>query len=494
MDIQKSATENKGIKKHMSRQRILHTVLIVEQTLLTAGALYYILDIGILPMGIAAAAAAMLVGLLGLCVSLQLQDKPFFRYLGTILCIPISIVLFILILYLMRIDQTLSEISKAQTQTDNMVVAVRVEDPAQYIQDTAGYRYGISATGKTGSLTEMLEDIEEQLGEELDTTEYPSPYEQAEALLEGNVDALVYNSALTGLLDEVIAGYSDKVRLIYFKEVTYEIEPEESVSPTDGPITERSFHVYISGIDTSGPISTTSRSDVNIIMTVNPRTHKILLTTTPRDFYVPIPGISGGMRDKLTHAGVYGIDASMAALEELYGIYLEFYIRINFTSLTSLVDVLGGVDVYSQYAFDAGTYHFEQGFNHLDGDAALAFSRERYAFTDGDNQRGRNQQAVLTAIIEKLQSPSVLTRADEIMAVVRESMQTSVPKEDIALMINHQISTMPRWSVESQQAGGTGDSQPTYSMGNLNLYVMWPDEELIEKLSDRMDEVFTEQE
>ena len=303
---------------------------------------------------------------------------------------------------------------------------------------------------------------------------------------------MIYNSALTSLLDEVIEDYSIRVRVIYFKDVTYEIEPVE-VDDGDRPITERSFNIYISGIDTDGPITTTSRSDVNIIMTVNARTHKILLTTTPRDYYVVIPYVSDGMRDKLTHAGVYGIDASMATLEELYGIYMEYYIRINFTSLTSLVDVLGGVDVDSEYEFNAGSYHFVQGINHLDGEAALAFSRERYAFASGDNQRGRNQEAVLTAIIAKLQSPEVLMNADEVMRVFGESMQTNMPKEDIVLMLNHQISEMPHWSVSSQQATGTGDMQPTYSMGALNLYVMWPDEDVIQNLAEKMFEIFGEE-
>lgn len=141
--------------------------------------------------------------------------------------------------------------------------------------------------------------------------------------------------------------------------------------------------MYISGIDVSGAISTTSRSDVNIIMTVNPNTHKILLTSTPRDYYVTIPGVSGEQRDKLTHAGIYGVDKSMETLENLYGIDLSYYARVNFTSLMTIVDALGGVDVNSEYEFTAGGYQFNKGVNHLDGKAALAFSRERYSFRMG---------------------------------------------------------------------------------------------------------------
>jgi len=473
---------------------MLHAILLLAQGILSVGVLYYVFGVGLLPSNISFICLGILLALFLLCLLLQISRNGTLRSIGAILSIFICGMLVVGLLYLQRINQALSEISRAQLQTDNMVVVVRVEDPAQSIEDTVGYAYGICATGSSDRLSEMIADVEALVGETLDITEYPSPYEQGNALLNGDTDALIYNSALTSLLDEVIKDYSERVRVIYAKELTYEVETEETEPPADGnaPITERAFNVYISGIDVSGPIATTSRSDVNIIMTVNARTHKILLTTTPRDYYVVIPGISGDMRDKLTHAGIYGVGASMAALGNLYGVQMDYYLRINFTSLIRLVDVLGGVDVHSEYAFSHGSYKFVQGINHLDGDAALAFSRERYAFPSGDNQRGRNQQAVITAIIAKLQSPDVLKNAEEIMRVFSQSIQTNVPKEDIVLLINNQISGMPHWSVESQQATGTGDSQPTYSMGGLNLYVMWPDEEAVLKLSDKMQRLLAE--
>ena len=166
-------------------------------------------------------------------------------------------------------------------------------------------------------------------------------------------------------------------------------------------VTEEPFHVYISGIDVYGDIKKESRSDVNLIATVNPKTHKILLTTTPRDYYVPIPGVSDGQRDKLTHAGIYGIDTSIATLEELYDIDIPFYVRVNFTSVEEIVDVMGGVDVESELAFTTGEeagaiVDVKQGKNHFTGKEALAFVRERKALAEGDNQRGKNQQALLT--------------------------------------------------------------------------------------------------
>ena len=256
--------------------------------------------------------------------------------------------------------------------------------------------------------------------------------------------------------------------------------------------TEHPFNILISGIDVSGPISTTSRSDVNIIMTVNPLDHRILLTTTPRDYYVFIPGISGDERDKLTHAGVYGIKTSMRTLENLYDVGISDYIRINFDSLIQLVDALGGVDVNSEVEFSSGDYYFRRGMNHLNGEEALAFSRSRHQFGSGDNQRGQNQMLVLTAILNKLQSPDLLRDPSEVLDVVGRSMQTSFTSEEIANVISWQLDSGHGWDIGRQAVTGTGDSQQTFSMGGTDLYVMWPDEESVSSASEKMKEYLAE--
>ena len=196
------------------------------------------------------------------------------------------------------------------------------------------------------------------------------------------------------------------------------------------------FSVYISGIDVYGEIEQTSRSDVNIIATVNPKTHQILLVTTPRDYYVPIPGISRGQEDKLTHAGNYGVDVSMATLEELYQVKIPFFARINFTSLIDIVDHLGGVDVYSEYEFRTSrnsehVMDVQKGLNHFNGEEALAFSRERENVPGGDNQRGKNQQAVITAMIKKMISPQMLMKANSIIDDVSGNVETNMSQEQM---------------------------------------------------------------
>lgn len=329
----------------------------------------------------------------------------------------------------------------------------------------------------------MLEDVEKNVGRTVKVEEYSTIQEEAEALLWGRIDAAIYNEALASVIEESIEDYSSQVKVLYQYGIKTEIVQEEEKN------VEEPFNVYISGIDVSGAISTTSRSDVNIIMTVNPNTHKILLTSTPRDYYVTIPGISGEQRDKLTHAGIYGVDKSMETLENLYGIDLSYYARVNFTSLMTIVDALGGVDVNSEYEFTAGGYQFNKGVNHLDGKAALAFSRERYSFQDGDNQRGRNQEAVLTAILNKAMSPAILLNASSIISSVSDSVETNMTSDDIAKFINMQLSEGTSWQIESTAAVGTGDTQACFSSGSQPLYVMWPDEATVATISQKMQQI-----
>lgn len=258
------------------------------------------------------------------------------------------------------------------------------------------------------------------------------------------------------------------------------------------PVTSSPFNVYISGIDVYGDIDQESRSDVNLIATVNPGTHKILLTTTPRDYYVRIPGVSGDERDKLTHAGNYGVDTSMATLEELYGTKIPFYIRVNFTSVEEIVDVMGGIDVESELAFTTSKAAGEivdvkEGMNHFNGKQALAFVRERKALADGDNQRGKNQQALLSALIKKAVSPMIIFHANEMIGSVAGNADTNLSEAQIKSLIRMQISQMKGWDIESVAAEGDGSQkQYCYSYRGGPLYVSVPDESSVEKIKRKI--------
>ena len=491
MSTHKHSRKSNGHHSHGKNSRaatrnLPGKLITLVQLLMTVIFIALLWSSGMVPGQYLGALIVVLFVLFGIMFGLQfLRSKIYI--LGMVLSVLISIGLGFGSYYLSRANQMLADVGGATYKTDNMIVAVRSDDSAENILDAKDYKYGIQTTLDQENNQKMLEDIESVLGQAPDVNEYVTVQQEAQALLNGEIGAAIYNEAFSGIIEDEIEGYSDQVKIIYQYGIETEIAQEEE-KDVDQP-----FNIYISGIDVAGDITTTSRSDVNIIMTVNPNTHKILLTTTPRDYYVTIPGVSGEQRDKLTHAGIYGVDVSMSTLENIYGIDISYYARVNFTSLVRIVDALGGIDVYSEYAFEGRGYQFQEGMNHMDGEAALAFSRERYSFQSGDNQRGKNQEAVLTAILQKAMSPALLANASELITSVSDCVETNMTRTEMAKFINMQLSDAASWEIESTAATGTGDSQACYSSGSQLLYVMWPDEASVAEISEKMQQVLSGQ-
>lgn len=468
------------------QKKILHMagkLITLIQLILAVGLIAVIWNSGLVPTKYLVAIIIVLLILFGVTFGLQyVKNKVYI--VGIVLSIILSVLQAIGIVYMLKADKLMADVGGANYKTDNMIVVVKKDNPASNLMDASMYRFGTQTAVDQENTQTMLDNINKALGREVKVEQYGTVQELANALLEGRVDAAVYNQALDGLITDSIEDYSEQVRVLY----QYGIETELEQETAD---VEEPFNVYISGIDVDGPITTNSRSDVNIIMTVNPNTKKILLTTTPRDYYVQIPDISGEQRDKLTHAGIYGVDASMRTLEQLYGIDISYYARVNFSSLVKIVDTLGGVDVDSDFEFDAQGYHFQKGMNHLDGKQALAFSRERYSFEDGDNQRGKDQEKVLTAILNKAMSPAILSNASALIADVSDSVQTNMTQEEMAKFIKMQLNDGASWNIESVAASGNGDTQACYSSGDQPLYVMWPDEAVVQSISAKMNEILS---
>jgi len=253
---------------------------------------------------------------------------------------------------------------------------------------------------------------------------------------------------------------------------------------------KKPYVIYISGIDTYGDIATTSRSDVNILAVVNPANKKVLLVTTPRDYYVQLHGTTGA-KDKLTHAGIYGVEKSKQTLEDLYGTQVDYTVRINFDSLLKLIDTVGGITVTSDQNFSAGGYTFVQGPNKLNAKQALVFARERHSFAEGDRQRGKNQERVIEALITKLSQPQMALKLPAILQATNGSFQTNASRDEINAIIKQQIASAGSWSSESISVDGTGSSAPTYSMGSQLLYVMIPDYATVEAAKVKMNSYLT---
>lgn len=409
---------------------------------------------------------------------------------GKIFSVFMSIVLAVGSFYIFKTNGTVQEISGGGLKLDKMVVAVLAEDPAETIQDASDYNFGVQYVMKGDDVRETVDVINTELGREIATTEYKSVQEQATALHNGEVQAIIYNEAYTGILEEEFGEFSSNIKVIYSHNIKSKVENKAS----EVKVEDDSFTVYISGIDVYGAIETNSRSDVNIMAVVNPTSHQILLVTTPRDFYVEIPNISGGERDKLTHAGIYGVDASMATLGALYDTEIDFYARVNFTSLVTMIDALGGVDVNSEQSFttsyDSGlVMDVAQGMNHFNGKQALAFSRERQNVDGGDFQRGKNQQAVITAMIKKAVSPAILMGANGILESVSGNVDTNMSQEQIQTLIKSQLASPAAWNIKSMAAEGTGDEQYCFSSPGSLLYVTQPDLTSVAAIQSAIDAV-----
>ena len=478
--------------KKQRSNKVSHTIgmiLAVIQLLVSVTFMGAVFMLGMLPDKYLLILGGVLIGTLLITFLGQLLSNHK-AIAGKIFSIFMSVVLGIGSFYIFKTNGTIQNISGGNVKVDKMVVAVLADDAAETIEDAASYNFGVQYALKGQDVKDTVSAINDEIGGNIMTAEYSSIQEQASALHEGEVEAIIYNEAYSGVLEDSFENFADSVKVIY----TYDIESQVENEASNVKVEQEPFTVYISGIDVYGAIETNSRSDVNIMAVVNPNSHQILLVTTPRDFYVEIPGISGGSRDKLTHAGIYGVDASMETLGALYDTDIDFYARVNFTSLVQMVDALGGVDVNSEQAFttsaDSGAIvDVVQGMNHFNGEQALAFSRERMNVDGGDNQRGKNQQAVITAMIKKAISPAILMGANGILNSVSGNVDTNMSQDQIQELIKSQLNDGTSWNIKSLAAEGTGDMQYCYSGGDALLSVIWPDDASVAAIQAAIDAV-----
>ena len=438
--------------------------------------------VGVLPGMYTAIICAVLVILTLLAFKLLAcrKRKTKQRKVGVILSIVLIVLLGIGCWYLFNTYSAFNKMSDDDKQYEDFYVVALKDGSYDDLEDI---RNQTVHTHKSESTT--YETAKDQLKEEAYVTyEEESGYMDLKTVLiddEGEThDELIFLSAsLYEMIGESVEGFEDDTKIIYT--VSVEIEKKDIAKRVD--VTEDPFNVYISGIDTYGGISKVSRSDVNMIMTVDPVNRKILLTSIPRDMYVTLH--SYGALDKLTHSGIYGIDETIATVEDWLDIDINYYMRVNFTSLQDIVNAIGGIDVESPQAFSAGGYSFVAGTNHLNGEQALAFARERYSFAGGDNERVKNQQRVLSGIIHKItSSTAILTGYSNLMNTVGNEVQTNMSNSDISALVRMQLKDLGGWDIQMISIEGTGSSASTYSMGATKLYVMIPDEESVKAAQD----------
>ncbi len=371
------------------------------------------------------------------------------------------------------------------TSVRNMYVFVRTDDPAKTLADTAGYQYAHVENYDEEHTLQAVALVEAHTGVSPAVRLYPTITQVAESLLSGESDAVILNGASVALLleEEKFHDFLEQARILH----TVSLSELEASQPASSETTEQiqkdmtnaPFVVYLSGSDTRSQYLSVSRSDVNILVVVNPLTKQILLLNTPRDYFIPNPAGNGKL-DKLTHCGNFGVETSMEALEGLYNVEIGHYAQINFSGFKTLVDAVGGITVYSDQSFETENGHIAKGENHLNGELALGFSRERYRVNGGDNGRGRNQMKVIKALIEKMTTgTTIISNYTEILNSLEGMFKTSVSMEEISALVKMQLSDMARWNVQSFAVTGTGGYEVTYSWPGESLYVMHPNEEVV---------------
>ena len=425
--------------------------------------------------------------------------------IGLFLWFAILMVLAVAAMYVTQTRTTITDIATPEMEVSEMGLFVAQTSTAATTADTAGATVGILRDLDRENTNAAIEKFSEDLGSTPATMEYDGLTELVDGLVSGETGAIILNTAYLDVIRDLegYAALDSMIRQVETKSV--ETVPEPAVTQptvayggssegvvgsdsTDGSqaavaenVNKDVIVVYISGIDNRGGIVAKSRSDVNIVAVANMKTKQMLLINTPRDFFVPL-SISNGAPDKLTHAGIYGINVSMDTLSMLYNVSIPYYIKVNFQGFIDIINALGGIDVYSDYEFDSKNelgWHYVQGMNHMDGEAALTYARERFSFADGDRQRGKNQMAVIEGIMAKASSTELLTNYSAIMKSLEGSFETNISYDEIARIMQKQLNENGDWNLVSYSVNGTGGTEKPYSL-STPAYVMIPDQSTVD--------------
>ncbi len=429
----------------------------------------------------------LLVGINVLIYSLMYEKKAHrtVRLAGKTLCAVLCVVLLVSTMAMRLADSILKDMTNASVVNKDISLIVKEDSPFEELQDFAGgdIPIGIQNAVYIESTDKFLEEMGNELSEKPVTKEYGNLNLLINGLKDGDVQAIVLDEAYRSLVQDEWDTFSDDTRIIY--SVNYS-EKQQNISKKID-VTNDPFLVMISGIDTYGDINTVSRSDVNILAAVNPQTGQILLVSIPRDYYVPIQAGTAsteGNLDKLTHSGLFGPTCTVRTVENIFDYPINYYVRVNFTSVVDIVNAIGGITVHSDMAFG----EFQEGDNYCDGERALAFARERYSFEDGDRERGRNQMKVIEAVVSKLTDPSLNYDYMGLIQIVRNSVEMNFSDAEIKDLVQFQVVKRPAWTVQQTSVNGT-DAYDYSTFYGTQLYVMYPDQASIDAVKVQLQSI-----
>ncbi len=474
----------------MKTLKIVGRIFAIMQLILSVLVIYNVIETKMIPKGYIILASVVFVALFVLVFFFTKKKKKGFRISAVVISLLMCIIMCASIYYLAITNKTIDKVTGVKTEVEEINVYVAANDSAGSINDAVAnnYVFATVATDDQTHIQETIDKIQADEGQTINTKQYESIFDLVADFDAGAVNCILCNKGTILALDssEDYLDYSSGLKVIMEEQFEEEVADDDDDSTAD----KDHFCMYFSGIDTFGSVTQRSRSDVNIIAAVNNKTHTILLVSTPRDYYVPL-SVSNGQKDKLTHAGIYGIDCSIDTLEMLYDIDISYYLRLNFSGFQDIIDKIGGIDVESEYSFvsetEEGTYSFTAGVNHLNGEQALGFARARHAFKDGDRQRGRNQMQVIKATIKKMESSDMLMNYSSVMDQMENSFQTSMEKDEVGYLVQSTISD-GGWTVLTYSVGGADSTQKCYSLGG-SAYVMEPNKDDVAKATELMNKV-----
>ena len=418
--------------------------------------------------------------------------------LGKLISVMLSCLILFTYLFAAKFDSVLDKLGAANVEIDIVDVCVLSNDKAQNLNDAANYKFAINSTASNANINTSIESISSETGKTIKPTEYTNWSNLVNALYDNkNVQAIVINHSMMSIISQEFPDFEDSIKIIK----TYEYKEKVELDASNVNVKRDPFIIYVSGISSDDGVDTKlaskALSDVNILAVINPETKQVLLVTTPRDSYIKISNSSGVTGyDKLAHAGSYGVDKSIEALENLYGINIDYYVKINFAGSQAVIDALGGITIESEIEFTNGweaapvSYHFVQGANECDGEKAIAFARERKAFAAGDFQRGRNQTAVIKGIIQKATSPAILTRYSAVMDTVSDMFLTNIPSSAISDLVKLQLSNSTPWNIQTYSISGKTDEYRHLEVSNVyGASIVLPYEEDISTATKLMNKV-----
>lgn len=397
--------------------------------------------------------------------------------------------------YISKTGSLLSSITNVTKHAKNTVsVVVKQSSDIKNKSQLNGIRVGTLRSIGTQGSKKVLNELSNS-GIVMEQNEYDSLSAMLDAFYNGEVESIIINeSSRSQILDlESYADFDNNTRVVY--QTSYKVENTDKASAVDD-ITSKPFNVLISGSDTRGGFDENGRSDVIMVATVNPKSHTILLTSVPRDYYVTTAcdaadGCMQGALDKITHTGIHGTNTTKRTVEQLLGIEINYTFKVGFDAVTELVDAVGGVDVtvapgYAVSNFNAlSGFSVHEGVNHLNGEQALAYARERYSYTEGDRQRTKNQQQVLMGIVTKVTSPAIITNYATIMDAMSNTFSTTMSNEELSSLIKYQINNNLKWKMEQYMVDGTGDTLMCAELGDA-ASVMVPDQSTVKIAKDKI--------